>query len=64
MSTDMQLCLRVYTGLYMHKYAGIIMQKFSRDSAVFMYKDLLKAPIPAGDMAATWQTEGGSIQLV
>lgn len=26
----------------------------SRDSAVLMYKDLLKAPIPAGDMAATW----------
>lgn len=28
-------------------------QKHSRDSAVFMYNDLLKAPIPAEDMAAT-----------
>lgn len=49
----------VYRCLYMHIYALMTMQKFLRDSAVFMYNDLLKAPIPAGDMAATWQTEGG-----
>lgn len=27
--------------------------EYARDSAVFMYKDLLNCPIPAGDMAAT-----------
>lgn len=27
--------------------------EYTRDSAVFMYNDLLKVPIPAGDMAAT-----------
>lgn len=28
-----------------------------------MYNDLLKAPTPADDMAATWQTEGGNDSL-
>ncbi len=27
--------------------------EYPRDSAVFMYKDLLNAPIPAEDVAAT-----------
>lgn len=34
-------------------YNFVHTQKHSRDSAVFMYNDLLKAPIPAEDMAAT-----------
>lgn len=28
---------------------------YARDSEVFIYKDLLNAPIPAGDMAATYR---------
>lgn len=31
------------------------MHEYPRDSAVLMYNDLLKDPIPAGDMAATYR---------
>lgn len=40
-----------YNTVYIYNHG--FMHEYPRDSAVFMYNDLLKAPIPAGDMAAT-----------
>lgn len=31
----------------------VLVHEYPRDSAVFMYKDLLNAPTPNGDIAAT-----------
>lgn len=47
--TDINILYNSVHAAYSHWF----MHEYPRDSAVFMYKDLLKAPIPAGDMAAT-----------
>lgn len=57
MHTEMNIY--AYTNSIVKLDFEIIMQMnvhgYTRDSAVFMYKDLLNAPIPAGDMAATYR---------
>lgn len=39
------------------KYNDRCVHEYPPDSAVLIYKDLLKAPTPAEDMAATYRTE-------